>query len=265
MSAYHLSPDNILAYLGAMQCYGVRYIWGYASALYALAQTVLERDLAVPALEVAISNAEPLYEHQRKAIEQAFGCPVRNTYGMAEAVCAASECKFGNMHLWPEAGVLEVFDDEVDESVTPGEVGRFICTGLANADMLLIRYEIGDRGAIASPDEVCDCGRNLPLLQKVEGRMDDVILTPDGRRIGRLDPIFKADMPIREAQIIQERLDLIRLLVVPTLEYTDIIGELIIQRLRDRVGDIEVDLEVVADIPRTENGKFRAVISHVDK
>ena len=265
MSSYHLALDNILAYFDAMRHYRVRYVWGYASSLYSLAQTALDQELDPPQLEVAISNAEPLYAHQRQAISKAFDCPVYTTYGMTEAVCAASECESGTLHLWPEVGMLEVLDDETDEPLPSGETGRLICTGLLNADMPFIRYEVGDRGAIAPSDTICSCGRTLPILEKVEGRMDDVILTSDGRRIGRLDPVFKGEMPIREAQIIQEQLDLLRVRFVPEADYSPANEKVLIRRLRERVGDVDVRLEPVNRIPRTANGKFRAVINKLEK
>lgn len=263
MSSYHLSPDYIPAYLEALGRYRVDYMLGYASAMYALAHAVLEKGLDAPPLRVAISNAEPLYEHQRESIARAFRCPVRDTYGMSEIACAASECQAGTMHIWPEVGVIEALHNDSEESVPAGQTGRFICTGLLNADMPLVRYEVGDHGALA-PDEEdssCACGRTLPVLQKVEGRLDDIILTRDGRRVGRLDPVFKSDLPVREAQIIQESLDSIRVRFVPTPEYTARDGMIIGQRLRDRVGEMEIVLEPVERIPRSANGKFRAVIS----
>ncbi len=261
MSSYHLSPNFIPAYLEAMREHQIVYMLGYASSMFALAQVALEKGLEAPTLRVAISNAEPLYEHQRDAIAKAFKCPVRDTYGMAEIVCAASECSEGTMHLWPEVGIVEVFHDERDEPVPNGEVGRLICTGLLNADMPLIRYEVGDRGAIATPEKACPCGRTLPILQQVEGRLDDVVITPDGRRVGRLDPVLKADLHIREAQIIQETLERLRVRLVPAPGYTEDDAETVIQRLRDRVGDMEIVIEEVDFIPRDANGKFRFVVS----
>jgi phenylacetate-CoA ligase len=264
MSSYHLAPDYIPAYLEALARYQVTYMFGYASSMYGLAQIALEKGLEAPSLEVAISNAEPLYQHQRESIAQAFQCPVRDTYGMAEIVAAASECQAGTLHLWPEVGIIEVMHDDVDELVPPGQSGRFICTGLLNADMPLIRYEIGDRGALAPEGKACACGRTLPILQEVEGRSDDIVLTPDGRCVGRLDPVFKADLPIREAQIIQESLERVRVRFVPATGYMDRDGIAIMQRLRDRVGNMEIVLEQVDHIPRSASGKFRAVISKVN-
>jgi phenylacetate-CoA ligase len=104
MSSYHLAPQNAPAYCEAMNKYNVQYLIGYASSLHSLAMVVLEKGIKVSNLKVAISNAEPLFEHQRSVIEMAFGCPVRDTYGMAEIVAAASECSKGKMHLWPDVG-----------------------------------------------------------------------------------------------------------------------------------------------------------------
>jgi phenylacetate-CoA ligase len=103
-------------------------------------------------------------------------------------------------------------------------------------------------------------------LAAIEGRVDDVIITPDGRHIGRLDPVFKADLPIREAQIIQKTPDALHVLYVPTDAYTAADGEALIGRIHDRVGrGMGVTLQAVAEIPRSAGGKFRAVISEVGR
>ena len=262
LSSYHLSPENIAAYLKAMKKYEVRYLLGYPSALYSLAREVLDQGLTAPRLQVAIGNAEPLLDHQRQAITEAFGCPARETYGMAEIAAAAGDCEYCRLHVWPEAGHIEILDDVTGEPLSSGRAGRLVATGLMNADMPLIRYETGDRATLS--EDACPCGRTLPVLRAIEGRVDDVVITRDGRHIGRLDPVFKADLPIREAQIIQEDWDLLRVLYVPTAAYTETDGEMLIQRIHDRTGtDMRVILEPVEAVPRTANGKFRAVISRV--
>jgi phenylacetate-CoA ligase len=265
LSSYHLSPANASPFIDAMSSYSVHSVVGYASSLYTLARAALEMGLQPPPLEVALSNAEPLFEHQRATIAAGLGCPVRDTYGMCEICCAASECEFGSLHLWPEAGVLEVLDDDGDTPVRAGRVGRFVCTGLLNEDMPLVRYEVGDRGALSPPGVACRCGRTLPTIAGVEGRCDDTLLTRDGRRVGRLDPVFKADIPIYEAQIVQETLDRVRVRLVPADGYRAEHGMIIARRLRDRLGDVEVVPELVARIPRSANGKFRAVVCQLDR
>ena len=264
MSSYHLAPQNAPAYLEAIQKYDVKYLLGYASSLHSLAVALLDKGVEVPNVKVALSNAEALFDHQRELIEKAFGCPVRDTYGMAEIVVAGSECGNGNMHLWPEVGVVEVFDPDEDQPVECGNSGRLICTGLINEEMPLIRYEVGDMGTLAPTEQTCECGRTLPILSKIEGRMDDVIITRDGRRVGRLDPVFKGDFPILEAQIIQESLDLLRVRFVTSSGFDDRNGKVLVARLQDRVGDMKIVLEPVTNIPRSANGKFRAVISRIN-
>jgi phenylacetate-CoA ligase len=257
LSSYHLAPDLIPYYLDAIRAHRVRYLWGYPSALYELAQGALRdrrRDLK---MAVALTNAEPVFDYQRQAVADAFQCPVRETYGMAEIVAAGSECPSGRLHLWPEVGLVELGDDAVGGEVTGGDL---IGTGLLNADMPLIRYRVGDCGRLTDGSARCQCGRALPTLASIEGRVDEVLYTPDGRRVGRLDPVFKANLPIREAQIIQEALDRIRVRYVPAADFNPEAARSIADLIRARLGDVEVILESADLIPRTSNGKFRAVI-----
>ena len=131
--------------------------------------------------------------------------------------------------------------------------------------MPLIRYRIGDRGALTAspPPTACSCGRTLPSLAAVEGRVDDVLFTPDGRRIGRLDPVFKADLPVREAQIVQDTLRRVRIRYVPTENFTPDAARTLVERLQARMGNVAVVLEPVAEVPRTATGKFRAVVCNL--
>lgn len=257
LSSYHLSPAFIPAYLEALKKYGIKYLLGYPSAMYALAAEALKVKSRSFRLEVAIANAEPLYEHQRETISEAFGCPVRETYGMAEIVAAGSECEAGAMHQWPDAGWIET------AASGPDEAADIVCTGLINDDMPLIRYRVGDRLQLSGAE--CSCGRKLPLIAKVEGRSDDVLYTVDGRVIGRMDPVFKAGFGIREAQIVQESMRRIDVLYVPDDGFRGENLEKLAHAIRQRVGDVRIGFQRVAEIPRTNRGKFRAVVCRIPK
>jgi len=262
LSSYHLSPDTVASYLEAMRRHRVTHLVGYPSSMAALAQMALDQGLRPAPLRVAFSNAEPLSPSQRERIGTAFGCPVRDTYGMSEIVCGASECGSGAMHLWPEAGLVEILEEASDAPAPSGESGRLIGTSLLNADMPLVRYAVGDRAASAPPGEPCACGRRLPQLRRIEGRSDDVVVTPEGRLVGRLDPVFKADLPIREAQIVQESLRRVRVKIVPAGELDTDAVRTVQDRIQQRLGSaMEVLVEIVSEIPRGPNGKFRAVVS----
>ncbi len=263
LSSYHLSEKTVPDYLEAIKRHNITYLLGYPSAMSYLARVAQYQHLEAPQMLFITGNAEPLYASQRQVLAHVFDCPIYDSYGMAEIVAAGSECEVGSLHIWPEVGVVEILDDHTDKPVSGGSSGRIIGTNLLNADMPLIRYEIGDRGALNSADR-CACGRTLPLWQRIEGRMDDMIVTPDGRHLGRLDPIFKADLPIVEAQIIQESTENLRVKVVPSEEYSSQSPALIERLMQDRVGKMNVIVEEVDAIPRTSNGKFRAVISNLE-
>ena len=255
MSSYHLAPDLVPYYIAALQQYQIRFLWGYTSSLYALAEYALRVGIPTLRLKVAITNAEPLYEYQRQSIAKAFGCPVRETYGMAEHVALAAECSAGRLHISPEVGLIQVMDG--DRLVPRGTTGELVCTGLLNPDMPLIRYRVGDRGALPAAHRDCDCGRTLPTIESIEGRTDDIVFTADGRAVGRLDLNFKS---VHEAQVEQEALCRFRVRYVPAPGFTPEVCRSIVERLQGRLGAVEVTLEEVSEVPRTARGKFRTVV-----
>lgn len=255
LSSYHLSPELIGSYIDALARYRVKYILGYPSAIYQLALGILKAGKREVQLRVAVTNAEPVYEYQRAAIEAAFGCKVRETYGMAEIVAAASECPEGSLHQWPEVGIIETANKGA------GFGGELICTGLLNIDMPLIRYRVGDRGVLS--EKGCSCGRGLPVVEKIEGRNDDVLFTNDGRAIGRMDPVFKGDLDIEEAQIIQSSFSEVLVKYVPGTGFGPDQAKSLIARIHARLGDIQVTLQEVPVIPRTSRGKFKAVVCNL--
>jgi phenylacetate-CoA ligase len=251
LSSHHLAPEFAPYYFDALACYGVRYLWGYPSSLHSLAYHALRQRLRFGGMKVVITNAESLNETQRQTISAAFGCPVRETYGMVEFVAAAGECEHGALHEWPEVGVLET-----------GEGGEFFCTGLQNPDMPLIRYRMGDCGSTPTWGHACPCGRPLPILQAIHGRVSDLVAAADGRRVFWLNPVFYGQ-PVREAQIVQLSSGQIQVRYVRDTGFTSATAQTIMRRLHESLGPMAVDLLPVDHIPRGANGKFRPVISHV--
>lgn len=248
LSSFHLSPDLIPHYLDALARYKVVYLATYPSSADALAQEVVRLGRNDLQMAAVYTNAEPLLPEQRAAISAAFQCPVRETYGMAEAVAAASECSAGRLHQWPEFGHVELH-----------EHGEMVATGLLNPDMPLIRYKVGDRAQPARAIGPCPCGRGLPYMGRVEGRMNDILFTPDHRPVFWLNPVFYG-LPVRQSQIIQEHLDVLRVRVTPAPGFTVATERTIVSRLQDRMGDVRVIVDRVLEVPRTANGKLRAIV-----
>jgi phenylacetate-CoA ligase len=258
LSGYHLKPRLVPYYLDAIERHRIEYIWGYASAVHYLAQEALRLGRTLK-LKLAATNAEPLYAHQRTVIARAFRCSVRETYGLVEMLTAASECVYDHLHLWPETGILEALEGDVP--VSPGTPGDLVGTGFINPDMPLIRYRYGDRGILGHSFE-CPCGRLLPRLESIEGRISDAILTIDGRQLApaAVEIVFDTTLPVRESQIIQEKLTQFRIRYVPAPGFNEQAAQTIIERLRTRVGHVDVILDPVSEIQRTGNGKLRSVL-----
>jgi phenylacetate-CoA ligase len=129
-STLHIAPWSASAYFEALERYRIQFLWGYSSSLYLLALEAKRLGFSKP-MQVVITNAEPLFEHQRRVLSEVFRCPVRQTYGQVETVCMAGECAHGRLHSWPEIGLPEVLDDD-GNPVLPGQSGRLIATGLLN-------------------------------------------------------------------------------------------------------------------------------------
>lgn len=261
LSSHNLSPSTAADYAAVLRRYAPTHLVVYSSAAAHLAKVGLDAGERAHGPRVVLANAEPVTPGQRELIEAYFGCPVRETYGMAEMAGAASECEAGRLHLMSDAGVVEVVDDD-DEPVGPGESGRLLLTGLVNPTMPLVRYDIGDRGRLPRTGVDCPCGRTLPVLPPIEGRAQDMLVTPAGGRQFWNNPVFYG-LPVVEAQVVQERIDLVRVLVVPADGYGPMVAGTIVRRLRDRLGDVRVEVETRAAIERGPNGKFRPVITLV--
>jgi phenylacetate-CoA ligase len=261
MSIYHLSPAFMPAYLNFLKEYQPQLIMGYPSAIYTLGRFALENRQLPPPAKAVITTSETVTPLYRETIESAWQCRLYDSYGTTEGCFYASECEHGRMHLSPDVGIFEILDPE-GKPCPPGVVGAAVCTGLHNRLQPLIRYQIGD--AVAwSPEASCPCGREMPILQAIEGRIEDMCYTLDGRAMLRFDTVFKGITEIREAQVIQKRLDHFVIKMVPTQNFSKLDEEKIRENMWLHAGRVKVEIIAVPQILRTKGNKFRAVISQL--
>ena len=126
----------------------------------------------------------------------------------------------------------------------------------------MFRYRIGDVGTRSK--QPCGCGRAGDVFLWVDGRIEDYVVTPDGRLIGRLDHIFKDQYDVAEAQILQDTKDAVEIRIVPRESWNEASERTLRKEVRARLGgQIGVTIALVKDIPREPNGKLRAVKSRV--
>jgi phenylacetate-CoA ligase len=110
----------------------------------------------------------------------------------------------------------------------------------------------------------CVCGRAFPLIEAIDGRMDEAVKLPDGRVVGRLTHVFEGLEGILEAQIVQDRADALTVLIAPSAGYGERTRERLLAKLRFRLGeDVGLEIRPVDAIPRGANGKFRGVVCNL--
>jgi len=146
----------------------------------------------------------------------------------------------------------------------PGEVGELVITDLHNYGMPFVRYKVGDLAVPA--DRACSCGRGLPLLEDIEGRILDMIWTPDGRMVpGEFFPhLMKEFREVRQFQVVQEALDRLIIRIVLAESLADERLAFIRQQVQEVLGGaIRLDFEFPEEIPLTASGKFRVTVSAV--
>lgn len=261
-SAYHISPANVGHYLKAFDQHRPRLLTGYANSYYLLARMMLEQGMDLDyEPDALVLCSEKLTTEMKATIQDAFHARAFEEYGAVENCMLATECEHGCLHVNPDFGVMEIVDDD-GNPVPAGREGRILCTGLLNSVQPLIRYEIGDVGIMS--DKQCRCGRsNLQVLQEVVGRLEDVVVGPDGRELVRFHGLF-VDMPeVIQGQVIQDALDQFTIKVLAQKDFGITHEKLLRARMESQLGPVAVKIERVAEIPRTERGKFRTVISHV--
>lgn len=257
-SSYHISSSSIPLYVDALNRFDPELIDTYPSSLRPIARYIVDNGLECINPTAIVTSSETLDASTRDLIEEAFGCPVYDHYGSAEMAAFITQCSEGTYHVNPEFGIVEIIRD--GKPAKPGMLGEIVATGFVNDVMPLVRYATGDLAAWG--DFECPCGSAFPVIERIEGRKDDVIITPEGRLVGRLDPIFKNVDAIYETRIIQDDIDHLSVEVIPTAEFGPEHAALLKKELRRRIGSYMcVDVKTVEEIHRSNSGKLRTVVS----
>jgi len=256
LDTLNLTDDRIAAFAGQLRQHRPGLLFGHAHSLYLLACSLRKAKVTDIRPNGIISTAMILHDWQRTVIEAVFGVPVTNRYGCEEVSLIACECE--------EHRGLHVNADSV--LVEPSEHGQSaLVTDLSNRAMPLIRYRIGD--VAEGSARVCRCGRGLPMLERVEGREADYVLTPGGRLVSGISLTENFALLIdgaAQVQIVQEAIDRLLIRLVPDERFTDTSYRQIDELVEETFGGtVRHEVELVDAIPQEASGKFRFCISKV--
>lgn len=267
LSAYDLKEEQLNSYLEKIRRYKPKYLYGYASALFLLAEMIIRagRSVNLP-LQAVVSTSETLHPHQREAIHEAFGCPVVNEYGARDGGIIGFECSEGQLHIPADNCHLEIVDLSSRLPLPNGQRGLLLVTDLNNLSMPRLRYELGDIASLS--DQPCSCGVNLPILDRLEGRETDIFLSTGrsyvyGAFFNRL--MLKLSS-FRGFQMIQHEPNrmTVKLIKHPT-SYQPHDEFKFIESIHTSLGaDLQITVEYVDEIPRSSSGKLRYAVREFD-
>lgn len=241
-------------------------LFGHAHSLYLFASYLrAKRPEAIIRPKAVLSTCMVLHGFERELIASVFDCPVVNRYGCEEVSLIACECRQGEgLHVNAECVYVELID-ELGEPCPPGKPGRVVVTDLHNRAMPMIRYEVGDMAVWA--DKPCSCGRTLPLLARIEGRVADYVLTMAGDYISgiSLTENFAVKIPgVAQMQIIQEEVDRFTFNIVKGNDFSDQSLTVLAEQVERHFGkDTRYTTVFMETVPQEPSGKYRFCISKV--
>jgi len=233
-----------------------KLVVGYVSSLAEFSAFLTRRGLRLPPIEAVIAAAEPLDAPTRKQISDALRAPMFNTYGCREFMSLAGECEaHDGLHVNAENVLIETASPP---AAGPSEV---LVTDLHNFGMPFIRYAVGDLAVL--DDSPCSCGRGLPKIQRIEGRVLDVLRTVDGRIVsGIFFPHTLKDVPeVLQFQVEQLGLEHIVIVAVLRVALSERSHRLLKQEIAKTFGaKMQWELRAVSEIPRLTSGKRRVTV-----
>jgi phenylacetate-CoA ligase len=258
-----IDEDNVGRYYQVLLRYRPTLVRGHPQAIQQLVTLLAKQGLDAWQPKAVTTASETLYPFQRQEIERAWQVPILDSYGLKEHNVFIAQCARGGYHISPEYGICEILDAD-DEPVGPGEEGWIVATGLHNYAQPLLRYHTRDR-AVQGSGNSCPCGRTLPTVDRIVGRIDDCIHSPDGRRYSGMHFAFFGRRGIQKARLTQRTLDTVTVELVTTSAFDESERAALLDALDRKVDhSIAFELSHVDRIEQKTPGKFKFVVSCVD-
>jgi phenylacetate-CoA ligase len=227
-----------------------------------LVRLARRQGVALPRLKGIECLGGMLAPETRRACREVWGVPVADTYSAQELGYMALQCPdHEHFHVTAESVLVEIVDER-GAPCAAGASGRVVVTPLHNFAMPLIRYAIGDYAEVGPP---CACGRGLPVLARILGRVRNLLTLPTGERMGAMfvNDVFK-DAPVAQFQVVQHALDHLEMRVVPTRPFTPDDERRISDSVIGRLGHpFRVTFSYLEEIPRGPGGKFEDFRSEI--
>lgn len=263
LNAFLMDETRMTAYAGEINASSLGHLMAYVDAAYQLARFIEKSGLPMRPLQSIMACAGTVTDEFRTVLGRVFGARVHNKYGSRECADMACECALGGFHIYHTGVHLEIVDEH-DQPVPPGTTGRILVTLLYNRRFPLIRYEIGDLGALGT--KPCPCGSPLPLLERVEGRISEIITAATGAYISpvylrHLIGVVHNTSALGRFQFVQAGAAEYSLAMQLDAAFANADFEKLAALIRRDLGTVlgpgaQLVIQRVAHIPFSESGKF---------
>ncbi|MBW1880854.1 MAG: phenylacetate--CoA ligase family protein [Deltaproteobacteria bacterium] len=231
------------------------YLLLYPSGLRDLLKAARRRAVRFPDLRAVRTFGEVVSPELREQVQAQWGVPLEDMYSTQELGYIALQCpEHPHYHVLSESVLVEILRDD-GTPCEVGEVGRVVLTGLHNFKMPLLRYDIGDFGVFGPP---CACGRGLPVIERILGRVHETFVTAEGDRIWLTVGIHRLPdlAPIVQHQLVQQEAGQLELRLVPERTPTPAEEEAVRQHMLENLpAKTRFSLTWVDEIPRSASGK----------
>jgi phenylacetate-CoA ligase len=259
-----LTNENFERIFEKLRLYQPKIIRGYPDPLMFLAEFSKKNGITELTPRAINTTGNILYPEARDLIERQFKCKIFDSYN-SEAGAVAFECETHSFyHLAMEYAITEIIHD--GKETEPNQKGKLITTDLLNYAMPFIRYDTQD--IVTKGSANCRCGRKLETITRIEGRDNDILVTPSGKYliVHNFTGYFqRSDTPaygrVDQFQVIQKNKDHIEINLVKGIGFNEEIREKILGYWQEYIGkDVHVEVNVVEQIPLTVSGKRRFLI-----
>ncbi len=258
-STFHINKTSFDIYWKSLNEFRPEFIVGFPSSVYEICEIADSKGLKLQnKVKVFFPTAETVLPKHREVIGRVLGCKLVDQYASSEGAPFILECEKGKLHIHPLTGIFEV----VDDNMQPAMEGELLVTSFTTKGTPLIRYRVGDRIKLAPKDEKCTCSSVFPIVDKIEGRSTDYILSPTHGKVnlGNISNSTKDVVGIIQFQVVQYSAERLEVLVVASDGFIRKEQYKFEKALAERFGSqLEVDMKVVDQIPRERSGKFRLV------
>lgn len=264
-STFHINSTNFDVYWQSLNKFSPQFIVGFPSSVYELCQIADSRKLFLRnKVKVFFPTAETVLPEHREVIGRVLGCKLVDQYASSEGAPFILECTEGNLHIHPLTGIFEV----VDENLQPAAKGEMLVTSFTTHGTPLVRYRIGDRINLAPKGTSCNCGSLFPLVESIEGRLTDYLLSPTNGKVnlGNLSNSTKDIQGIIKFQAIQKEVKKVSFLLVTNELFNEKEKRKFMVALQQRLGpEVHILIDIVDGIPTEKSGKFRIVKNLLEK